>query len=143
MLKARSTCTTSPSVQLSMYHLVTSSFSSSCTVKLLIIIIIIELTFLMSGVQITQQPVSEWRGKAKEKRESLTCEPQNRSSCVPFAVWQVRFHVCYYMTLYTFPAQHMQYVMRVCDYVHKARVHTVHRLKLFNRMAAWQHASKL
>ena len=41
MLKARSTCTTSPSVQLSMYHLVTSSFSNSCTVKLLIIIIII------------------------------------------------------------------------------------------------------
>ena len=41
MLKARSTYTTSPSVQLSMYHLVTSSFSNFCTVKLLIIIIII------------------------------------------------------------------------------------------------------
>ena len=65
----------------------------------------------------TQQPASQLRGKAKEKRESqlraqytfhfgnetsMCCEPQDRSSSAPFAVWLVRFQVCYYMTLYTF-----------------------------------------
>ena len=82
-----------------------------------------ELTFLMGGVQNTLRTIHSslrlsWEEKPKRsvslscvlstlstlamKRQCLSCEPQDRSSSAPFAVWLVRFQVCYYMTLYTF-----------------------------------------